>query len=134
MRKAEDFKNEMEKPIWNEILYKNKEYAIVKPIDPKELIQEGETLGHCVASYVNDVIKGTCKILFLRLLATPEEGLVTVEVRGEDDNLRIVQVKGRGNRKPYAKEKEFIQEWAEKKTNAWKELGRKLVIDTEDMN
>jgi hypothetical protein len=116
MVKLDNFKKEMEKPIWDKILYKNKEYMIVKPIDPQELVREGETLGHCVASYVDDVIKGKCKIFFLRLLLTPEEGLVTIEIRGDEETgLRVVQVRGRSNREPNAKEKEFISEWSEKK-------------------
>lgn len=112
----EQFKKEMEKPIWDELLYENKKYTIVKPTEPQDLIEEGESLGHCVASYVNDVIKGKCKIFFLRLADMKDEGLVTIEIRGNNrKDLRIVQVKGRGNRNPVASEKAFIEEWAEKK-------------------
>lgn len=115
-KKQENFKKEMEKPIWDDILYENKEFAIVKPTDPQDLIDEGESLGHCVASYVDDVIKGNCKVLFLRLANMKDEGLITVEVRGsERDKLRIVQVRGRGNRDPIPKERDFVREWAEKK-------------------
>lgn len=116
MTRKENFAKVMEGEEWSNILYTGKELTVIKPTEPADLVKEGDSLGHCVKSYVDDVIKEKCKILFIRPKGLEDESLLTVEVRGnKDDGLRIVQVRGRSNRLPVAKEKEFITEWAKKK-------------------
>jgi len=116
MSRKENFAKVMEKDEWNDILYEGKEFVVIKPIEPADLVKEGDSLGHCVKSYVDDVIKEKCKILFIRHRGLEDESLLTVEVRGnKDDGFRIVQVRGKSNRNAIQKEKEFITEWAKKK-------------------
>ncbi len=115
-KKNARFKEEMDNPLWDTLTYTNKKFTVIKPTDPKDLIDEGDSLGHCVASYVDDVIKGKCKIVFVREVGNEHSGLLTVELRGEKkEDLRIVQVRGRGNRNPIKVEADFVKEWAEKK-------------------
>lgn len=91
--------------------YFDKEYSIIAPKEMDDLIKEGNELSHCVASYVEDVIEGKCKILFLRYTDNLDEPLVTIEVR----NNNVRQAKGYANRKVSHKEREFINKWAKDK-------------------
>lgn len=113
--REEAFKKVVESEDYDSLLYTNKKYTIVKPTSPSDLIDEGDSLNHCVASYVDDVLKKKCKILFIRYKDFPDDSLLTVEIRGDKNNQRIIQAKGQGNRKPNVKEDEFIREWAEKR-------------------
>lgn len=91
--------------------YKTKAYSIISPSKPDDLVREGKTLSHCIASYVNDVIKKRCKIFFARPTGDLDKSMLSIEVR---DDKYIRQVKGKKNRVPLPEEKEFIQKWAEK--------------------
>lgn len=96
---------------YQELAYKTKEYIVITPEKPDDLVREGNQLSHCVASYVKDVSADRCKIVFLRKADEPEVPLATIEVRG----LNIRQAKGRANRSLRDEEKAFISKWAEKK-------------------
>jgi len=91
--------------------YFDKQYSIITPKEIDDLIREGNELSHCVASYVEDVIEGKCKILFLRYTDNIDEPLLTIEVR----NNNVRQAKGYANRRTTHKEREFIRKWAENK-------------------
>jgi hypothetical protein len=106
-----NFVKAVEEEEYRELEFKDKEYVIITPQEPKDLIDEGEKLSHCVSSYVKDVIAKKCKILFMRDKENVDKPLVTVEVRGEN----IRQVRGFGNRKVVGQELEFISKWANKK-------------------
>lgn len=110
-KKNEDIKAVIETPSYRGLEYKKKPYAIVAPLDANEIIKEGSSLSHCVASYVNDVISERCKILFLRQADDVGKPLVTIEVR--ENNIR--QVRGAYNRSALGDEMAFVREWAEKK-------------------
>lgn len=114
--KSDEIRNRQMKEVveqedYQSLTYKKKPYAIVTPRDASDLIKEGSSLSHCVASYVKDVIDKRCKILFLREADKPDESLVTIEVR--DNNIR--QVRGFGNRAATSMEMDFVREWSEKK-------------------
>lgn len=85
-------------------------YKIFPPKEPKELIEEGNVLGHCVGSYVDKVAKGLSTILFLRETKDLEKPLVTIEVK----NNLITQAKGKMNYPPTTKEKNVIEKFAKK--------------------
>jgi hypothetical protein len=110
-RKEELFKDIVGHESYKGLEFEASRYCIVTPSTPKNLVEEGKDLSHCVASYVNDVLEGRCKILFLRYKQQPDSSLVTVEVRG--NNIR--QIKGRLNRPPTPEEREFVKTWAEEK-------------------
>jgi hypothetical protein len=109
--KTQQFTRIVELEGYKMLEYKDREYVVVIPQSPKDLIDEGSNLSHCVASYVDDVINGKCKIVFLRSKKEPDVSLVTVEVRGNT----IRQVKGKRNRRPSEEEMAFISKWAKKK-------------------
>lgn len=93
--------------------YENKimKYIVISPKDAEDIINEGSMLSHCVASYVDDVIEKRRQIYFIRQYENKEQSLLTVEIKNRD----IKQVKGRYNRLPDEREKEFIDKWMEVK-------------------
>jgi PcfJ-like protein len=107
----EDFMEMVNKEEYKKLEYKTKTYSIVLPNESNDLIREGESLNHCVASYIKDVVNGICKILFMRKTDNIEKSKITIEVRGN----KIVQAKGYSNRRPTYEEDNFIKEWASQK-------------------
>jgi hypoxanthine-guanine phosphoribosyltransferase len=108
---AKSLANRVKEKEYQMLQYKAKEYSIVSPTVAEDVIKEGESLSHCVASYVKDIAKGLCKIVFLRKTKHLEESCVTIEVRGNS----IRQVRGSNNRVPTKDEKDFVLQWAEEK-------------------
>lgn len=86
--------------------YRGKKYIVVAPKNSNDLKKEGDTLNHCVASYIKRVIDGECLIYFLRI--DKDESLITFEVRHND----IVQVRGLHNRKPSTSEVQALKDFA----------------------
>ena len=91
--------------------YKGKEFSIVYPKSTGDIQSEGRILSHCVGSYVDRVIKGHTRILFMRKNTEIGTPLVTVEVYDK----RITQARGKYNRSLSYDEKIFLQEYAQKK-------------------
>lgn len=91
--------------------YIQKDYSIIYPKCYTEIQKEGAQLSHCVASYVDKVIKGDTHILFLRKSDKLDDSLVTVEIRNDV----IVQFKGAYNRNLSPKEMEFLNRYAKNK-------------------
>lgn len=90
---------------------KGKVVSIVSPKEPDDVIKEGQSLSHCVASYVKDIANGLCKILFLRFTNAPEQSYMTIEVRGNE----VKQFKGISNRRATQMDLEFLENWAKKR-------------------
>ena len=109
--KRGEFKNAIENEDYQSFKWKKKEFSVITPSEIDDLIKEGDELSHCVASYVDSVINGQCKILFLRNTEDLEKPLATIEVRGSN----VRQARGYANRVLRTDEREFISEWAEKK-------------------
>jgi len=105
------FAQAVEKKSYQELVYKHRDYVILAPEQPDDLVKEGNQLSHCVASYVKDVANDRCKILFLRKLDNMDTPVATIEVRG----INIRQARGRANRALKQEEREFITAWAKKK-------------------
>lgn len=93
---------------YENLKYENGKYAIVIPQNTKEIIEEGIKQNHCVGSYVNRILDGETFIVFLRYKDTPNEPLVTVEIR---DGC-ITQAKGKFNRPLSEEERQFLEQWA----------------------
>lgn len=91
--------------------YKDIDYTVIAPKTPDDLKREGDTLNHCVASYIKRVIDKECLILFLRTTIAPLQSLVTLELRGK----RIVQAKGLHNRHITPKERDALIKFATKR-------------------
>lgn len=102
------FKRITEDCKYKKLEFKNKEFCILSPHKPADLVKEGDSLSHCVSSYIKDVCDERCKIYFIRDVVSPDESLLTAEVR----NNKIVQVRGKFNRYPNDIEETFISQWA----------------------
>ena len=70
------------------------EFEIIVPREPKDIINEGASLSHCVGSYLESVASGYKTILFLRKVSDPDKSFYTIEV----DDSHIVQIHGNHNR------------------------------------
>ena len=77
--------------------------------DEAELINEGKTLKHCVASYAKRHASGTTSIFFIRHIDRPDKPYYTLEWTGRV----IVQDHGYKNRLQTDEIKEFEKEWLE---------------------
>lgn len=86
-------------------------FCIIFPKSTGDIQTEGRLLCHCVGSYVNNILQGYTKILFLRNKEEKDKPLVTVEVRDG----RIAQARGKFNRALSYDERVFLEEYAEKK-------------------
>src|SRR5690606_3967704 len=109
--KRKQFEEAVKSEPYKKLEYKKKTYSIITPEEIQDLINEGNELSHCVASYVDSIVSGRCQILFLRNTEYLDKPLATIEVRG--DNVR--EARGFANRALRLSEREFVAEWAKKK-------------------
>lgn len=84
------------------------DYVIMPPKGTRDVRQEGNSLNHCVASYIKRIIDGETTILFLRKKEKKDESLITLEVRDGG----IVQARGAHNRKVNKEEFSIIKRYA----------------------
>ena len=74
-------------------------------IKPEDIISEGKSQKHCVATYVNKMSEGHCTICFIRKKDNIESSYYTVEI--SPDN-HIVQVRGFANQLASIDVQEFV--------------------------
>lgn len=55
-------------------------YTIVIPTCGQDLIEEGQNMHHCVGGYVENIVKGTSYIIFIRHKDTPDKCYITAEI------------------------------------------------------
>lgn len=84
-------------------------YTLIAPKSTDDIKYEGNTLNHCVASYIHRILKGETRIFFLRRAKEPDVPLCTVEIRDG----RICQYSGSHNRHLHKDELEFLKLFAE---------------------
>ena len=68
-------------------------YKFIYPSKTEDIKKEAVQQSNCVVSYIDRVINGQCDIIFMRNANTPNESLVTVEIR----NKKVVQARRRFN-------------------------------------
>jgi len=78
----------------------------------KQLQYEGDTMGHCVGGYCDDVLSGTARIFSLR--DAKGEPHVTIEVAPTDIGDVIQQIKGKQNLPPKDEYLPFVQDFIRK--------------------
>jgi hypothetical protein len=93
----------------DKICYSNEEYVVILPESIKDLVNEGQNLSHCVASYYKRMANNETCIVFLRKKENIKKSLVTIEIK----NNKIVQAKGMNNAEPREKEKDFLKEYGD---------------------
>ena len=84
------------------------DYKFIVPEEPDDLTKEGRKMNHCVGGYINNVINGISKIIFVR---KEDEPYITIEVRGK----AIVQAKKFRNERPDENDDKLIRNWAGRK-------------------
>ena len=85
------------------------DYVFMYPKSTQDIKDEAVSQNNCVASYIQSVLDGRCHILFLRHKDTPEQSLVTIEVR----NNKIVQARQRYNATCTSEQNDVIRQWEE---------------------
>lgn len=83
------------------------DYTFIYPKTPQDIKDEAVQQTNCVASYINRVMNGECHIMFMRYKNTPQDSLVTLEIRGD----KVVQKKGRFNRETTDEENKYISKF-----------------------
>ncbi|QIA28590.1 hypothetical protein [Phage f2b1] len=90
--------------------YSYGDYKIITPEVPKDLVREGNVLGHCVGSYIKKVVRGTSTIMFLRDKLDETHPLVTVEIKGG----AVTQARGKMNERPTVDQIQVVNRFAKK--------------------
>jgi hypothetical protein len=86
--------------------------SVIEPItDCHELMQEGESMRHCVASYAQDVMRGSCCIY--RVLQ-PERASLEIKIDKARDALLVGQFRLSGNSTPAVGTRRMVDTWMRK--------------------
>lgn len=110
-RLKKDFPEELFKKRINKDMEKTfGKYRFYYPNSTQDIKNESVQMNNCVSSYIDKVIDGDCHILFLRYKDTPNESLVTIEVR----NNKIVQAFQKYNHPLTKEQKDIVERW-----NSW---------------
>jgi hypothetical protein len=75
--------------------YSDDNFTIRLPEKLSEIVNEGSSLRHCVAGYVDNHAQGRTTIMFLRRNDDPTTSFYTIEIRNDNT---IQQIHGFGNR------------------------------------
>lgn len=76
-----------------------------------ELIKEGASLNHCVATYSDKYLNGQTIILFIRREAAPDESYYTMELSPQSET--VIQCRGLRNCGKTPEIEEFLRRWEE---------------------
>ena len=77
----------------------------------EELIKEGASLNHCVATYADKYLNGQTIILFIRREAAPDESYYTMELSPQSET--VIQCRGLRNCGKTPEIEEFLKKWEE---------------------
>lgn len=88
------------------------DYVIKVPSTPRDLVDEGNSLNHCVGGYIPRIAEGTSRILFLRKKDAPEVSLYTFEINEELD---VIHAKGAYNSDLPEEMEEVFKTWKKRK-------------------
>lgn len=86
-------------------------YVVRIPQTPEDIVSEGNTLCHCVSSYVQRMQEGRTCIAFVREKDNPDRSFYTIEIR--DD--AVVQLRGYCNCTATPGVREFVKRFAQVK-------------------
>jgi len=94
------------------------EYCVVTPNKSDDIKNEGTELNHCVGSYIDSVLQGRTQIVFMRKSNTPDQSLVTLEIRSRE----IQQARGYANRLISDEEEKWLERYAKAKNLTFNEV------------
>lgn len=63
---------------------KTKEFTFKLASSSTDIVEEGNNMSHCVASYVDRVVEGKCLIGFIRSADEPDKSLITIELHKKE--------------------------------------------------
>lgn len=133
---AEEFERTARK--WAALEWSDGEICAVLPKTNADLVEEGDTLDHCVGRYGADHVAGRL-IIFIRHARRPERSWFTLNINTTKDEWREVQLHGYGNEWAHGKKlkipkkvRDFCDKWERevltpvfKKVKAAEELAKK---------
>lgn len=105
LMKMADYKQEYD----NKFYFENKVLFITAPKDYNDLVNEGERLHHCVATYGTSIVEKNTIILFIRKLEEPESPYFTLELNPKTYEIR--QCRGLQNCSYGNDVENFISQW-----------------------
>lgn len=79
------------------VLPKDSPYRIIPLSTPQQLLEESQTMHHCVASYIDYCIEGSTRIFSVRLAVTNDR-YATAELSLCKGEWQLMQLKGKSNR------------------------------------
>lgn len=91
--------------------YSGKAFCVVVPMTTKSISSEGQSLHHCVGTYIDRVCEGKTAILFVRKKGQVDKSFYTMEVR----NGKLIQCRGMNNRDMTNDVKRFVKAFCTKK-------------------
>jgi hypothetical protein len=111
------------------------QYVFIAPKNRQDFLDEAQMQQNCLASYVKPFIEGDCIIMFMRNKKTPEQSLVTIEIRKDDDGnyTRLCQKYQARNRNCTDEQEDVIDKWLKRAINRvnTKKKGEEVEVDTE---
>lgn len=108
------FAIETNKRSYKRLEYENEDKTIkvIRPLKPQDIKDEAVQQANCVASYIDRVMEGRTRILFIRRTDEIDKSYITMEV---NQNGEMIQAYGACNRKPDAEGLAFIREYCKEK-------------------
>lgn len=94
--------------------YASKKYMVQVPTSVMEIVNESNTLRHCVKQYIERVAKKQTVILFIRKMDAPDTPFYTFEVREN----RVAQCRGYKNADMTEDVRKFLEQWKANKLRA----------------
>lgn len=96
--------------------FSDRKYAIIEPKTSKDILKEASEMHNCVASYIDKIIEGRTKIVFMREKEKIDDSLVTVEIKAG----HICQAYQQNNYRISEEQRNFLEKYAKNK---------KLILD-----
>lgn len=89
LKAADDFKEYNSSELWQTIYtnaaeklnFETDKFQILLPKEPRDLVEEGAKMHHCVGSYINKVQEGECYIVFIRKKENLEKPYITAQIK-----------------------------------------------------
>lgn len=116
-QKTEFYLESMKKHGWKNYEMETENYVIRLPKNIGEIREEGNKMHHCVATYIDRVVKGETCILFIREKERKEEPFYTMEVR----NGKVIQCRAKYNGEMTEPVKKLVNIFKMKKL--WRQSG-----------
>ena len=93
-------------------IFKDDDYVVIAPRQPRDLLVEGIKMHNCVSTYTNGVADGFTYIYFLRRKEKPDKSFGTLEVSPDfNGNLRLSQAKAFANGRLPESAQKYLAKW-----------------------